>query len=54
MINSIKQAMASANQVYEASQKAIKQAVDISTHQTNVLAESAVKASKEISKLVSK
>lgn len=50
MMNVIKQAMANANQVYESSQRAIKQAVDMSSHQAKTATESAVKASEEIFK----
>jgi len=48
MVNMIKQAVANANTVFESSQKAVKQAIDISSHQTNSATESALKASKSI------
>jgi phasin family protein len=50
MINMIKQAVANANTTFEASQKAIKQATDITSHQTQTVAKSAIKASEKILK----
>ena len=48
MVNLIKQAVANANTVVESSQMAVKQAMDISSHQTKSATDSALKASQSI------
>ena len=50
MVNLIKQAVANANTAFESTQKAVKQAIDISNHQTQSAAESALKASEKLFK----
>jgi len=50
MVTMIKQAVANANTVFESSQKAVKQAVDMTTHQTQSATDSAIKASESIFK----
>jgi phasin family protein len=50
MVNMIKQAVANANTAYESTQKAVKQAIDMSTHQTQSATESALKASEKLFK----
>ncbi len=50
MVNLIKQAVANASTAFESSQKAVKQAIDMSTHQTQSAAESALKASDKLFK----
>jgi phasin family protein len=50
MVNMIKQAVANANTAFEATQKAVKQAVDMSTHQAQSATESALKASEKLLK----
>jgi phasin family protein len=50
MVNMIKQAVSNANTAFEASQKALKQAIDMSSHQTQSATESAFKASEKIFK----
>lgn len=48
--NIIKQAMTNANTVFESTQKAIKQATDMSSHQVQTATESALKASEQLFK----
>jgi phasin family protein len=50
MANLMKQAIANANTSFEASQKALKQAIDITTHQANTAAQSALKTSEKVFK----
>jgi hypothetical protein len=50
MVNLIKQAVANASTAFESSQKAVKQAIDMSTHQTQSATESALKASDKLFK----
>jgi phasin family protein len=50
MVNLIKQAVANASNAFESTQKAVKQAVDMSTHQTQSATESALKASEKLFK----
>jgi phasin family protein len=50
MVNMIKQAVANANTVFESSQKAVKQAIDMTSHQTKSATDSALKASESIFK----
>jgi flagellar hook-basal body complex protein FliE len=54
MVTALKNAIANANQVYESSQKAIKQVIDISTQQTKTMTDAAIKASEELSILATK
>ena len=49
MVTALKNAIANANQVYESSQKAIKQVIDISTQQTKTMTDAAIKVSEELS-----
>ena len=53
MVNLIKQAVANANATFESTQKAVKQAIDMSNHQTQAATESALKASEKIFKKAS-
>lgn len=50
MVNMIKQAVSNANTAIESSQKALKQAIDMSSHQTQSATESALKASEKLFK----
>ncbi|SMC66884.1 phasin family protein [Polynucleobacter kasalickyi] len=54
MVGSIKQAIANANQVYEYSQQAIQQVIEISSQQRQTLKDTAFKVSEEFSKLTTK
>jgi len=54
MLGSIKQAIASANQVYEYSQQAIKQVIELSSQQRQTLTNSVIKVGEELSKLTHK
>jgi hypothetical protein len=54
MKNLMKQAVANATTVFESSQKAMKQAVDMTTHQTETLTKSAMQASEKILKKATK
>ncbi len=49
-VNLIKQAVANANTAFESSQKAVKQALDMSSHQAHTASESALKASEKLFK----
>jgi hypothetical protein len=50
MVNLIKQAVANASTAFESSQKAVKQAIDMSSHHTQSATESALKASEKLFK----
>ena len=50
MVNMIKQAVSNANTAFESSQKALKQAIDMSSHQAQSATESALKASEKLFK----
>jgi hypothetical protein len=54
MVTALKNAIANANQVYESSQKAIKQVIDISTQQTKTMTDAAIRAGEELSQLATK